>query len=84
MIKVNPAERLNIDQIMSSTWIAQYVNVARTELATAAILNEDAAQISEINNAITSSLNEMRTEVFQLKRLELSDNPLFKKRKKKE
>ena len=84
MIKVNPAERLNIDQIMSSTWIAQYVNVARTELATAAILNEDAAQISEINNAITSSLNEMRPEVFQLKRLELSDNPLFKKRKKKE
>lgn len=85
MLKVDPARRLTIDQVMKNSWIAQYTAVPQTPLHTGRVLKEDEEIWPEFQEEMTRSLGIMRVDYDQIhvKNLENSNNPLLNKRRNK-
>jgi serine/threonine protein kinase len=86
LLKTDPAERLNIDQVMAHIWITGYMKVPETPLCTPAVLSEERAQWCEVQEEMASALATMRVDYdqVQIKNLGETNNKLLAKRKKKE
>ena len=86
MLDTTPEHRFTIKQVMKSPWISQYVNVPQTPLPTIKIFQEDLEQLPEIRNVMSLALNEMRVNYdtrVQLKDVNVSQNPMLKRREAK-
>lgn len=85
MLCVNPAKRLDIDQVMRNKWIAQYTTVPQTPLHTGRMLREGEEAWPEVQEEMTRSLATMRVDYDQvhIKALNNSNNPLLNKRRKR-
>uniref|UniRef100_A0A1B6CSF7 non-specific serine/threonine protein kinase n=1 Tax=Clastoptera arizonana TaxID=38151 RepID=A0A1B6CSF7_9HEMI len=84
MLCVNPAMRLDIEQVMRNKWIAQYTMVPQTPLHTNRMLREGEDVWPEVQEEMTRSLATMRVDYDQvkLKPVLKSINPLLKRRKR--
>ncbi|XP_059468643.1 MAP kinase-activated protein kinase 2 [Neocloeon triangulifer] len=85
MLCIDPTQRLDIDQVMSNKWIAQYTEVPQTPLYTGRLLKEGEEMWPEVQEEMTRSLATMRVDYdqVQVKNLELSNNPLLNKRRRR-
>lgn len=85
MLNIDPSKRLNIDQVMSNRWIAQYTTVPQTPLHTNKVLKEEVDMWPEVQDEMTRSLATMRVDYdqVQIKTLDKSNNALLNKRRKK-
>ncbi|XP_066909577.1 MAP kinase-activated protein kinase 2 [Halyomorpha halys] len=85
MLCVDPASRLNINEVMSNTWIAQYTEVPETPLCTGQMLKEGEDVWPEVQEEMMRSLATMRVDYDQvhIKSLKNSSNPLLDKRRKR-
>ncbi|KAL1124774.1 hypothetical protein AAG570_001395 [Ranatra chinensis] len=85
MLCVNPAKRLDIDQVMCNQWIAKYGEVPETPLYTGKMLKEGEETWPEVQEEMMRSLATMRVDYDQvhIKSLNNSSNALLDKRRKK-
>jgi len=86
LLKTDPAERLNIDQVMAHAYITGYMKVPETPLCTPAVLSEEKAQWDDVREEMENALATMRVDYdqVQIKSLGETNNKLWAKRKKKE
>ena len=81
MLKVDPEERIKIDDIIKSNWIEEYFKVPKTVLSTSEQLWQTSEeQINEIKDAISCSNSANRVDFVPLRDLEYVNNPLLKRR----
>ena len=81
MLKVDPEERIKIDDIIKSNWIEEYFKVPKTVLSTSEQLWQTSEeQINEIKDAISCSNSGNRVDFVPLRDLEYVNNPLLKRR----
>lgn len=73
-LSVDPVHRLNIDQLMRNTWIAQYMAVPQTPLHTGRVLREAEEAWPEVQEEMTRSLATMRVDYDQVGRLKMIIN----------
>jgi len=64
-LKTNPEERLTIDQVIGSKWVAQYDAVPPTPLLTSDILKEENEQWPDVQQGMSVALREMRVDQDQ-------------------
>lgn len=85
LLKTDPAERFNINQVMSHRYITGHMTVPETPLATPMVLSEEKEQWGEVQGEFSSALATMRVDYDQLqvKDLKNTKNRLLEKRKKK-
>lgn len=84
LLRTDPDQRLTIQQVMSSKWIAQYTEVPPTPLHTNRVLKEEEDVWTEVQEEMTRFLQTMRVdEQIQIKNIENSSNPLLMKRRKR-
>ncbi|XP_073999301.1 MAP kinase-activated protein kinase 2 [Rhodnius prolixus] len=86
MLCVDPSSRLDINNVMSNRWIAQYTEVPETPLYTGQMLKEGEEVWPEVQEEMMRSLATMRVDYdqVQIKALQNSNNPLLNKRRNKE
>ncbi|XP_011255494.1 MAP kinase-activated protein kinase 2 isoform X1 [Camponotus floridanus] len=84
MLCINPAERLQIDDVMRNNWIAKYTEVPATPLHTGRVLREGEEMWPEVQEEMTRSLATMRVDYDTacLKQLDHTNNPLLNKRRR--
>jgi len=73
-LKTNPEERLTIDQVIGSKWVAQYDAVPPTPLLTSDILKEENEQWPDVQQGMSVALREMRVD--QVKQSKIIRNTL--------
>ncbi|XP_054280460.1 MAP kinase-activated protein kinase 2 [Macrosteles quadrilineatus] len=85
MLRVDPTQRLDINEVMHNKWIAQYTSVPQTPLHTGRMLREGEEMWSEVQEEMTRSLATMRVDYDQvhIKALNNTNNPLLNKRRKR-
>ena len=84
MLCIDPAERLQIDDVMRNNWIAKYTEVPATPLHTGRVLREGEEMWPEVQEEMTRSLATMRVDYDTacLKQLDHTNNPLLNKRRR--
>ncbi|KAG7198102.1 hypothetical protein KM043_005524 [Ampulex compressa] len=84
MLCTNPAERLQIDEVMLNKWIAKHTEVPATPLHTGRVLREGEELWPEVQEEMTRSLATMRVDydTANLKQLDHTNNPLLNKRRR--
>jgi len=85
LLKTEPSQRYNIQQLMNHSWIKSYTEVPQTPLHTAAIMAEDTEMLTEAQDEMTLALQAMRVpfeDQIRLKEINISSNPLLNRRKK--
>ncbi|XP_015187798.1 PREDICTED: MAP kinase-activated protein kinase 2 isoform X1 [Polistes dominula] len=84
MLCTDPAQRLQIDEVMRNKWIAKYTEVPPTPLHTGRVLREGEELWPEVQEEMTRSLATMRVDydTANLKQLDHSNNPLLNKRRR--
>ncbi|KAI1296626.1 MAP kinase-activated protein kinase 2 [Halotydeus destructor] len=86
MLKTEPGERLTIEQVVRSSWISRYQEVPQTPLHSIRVLKEDMDQWPEVQEEMTHALATMRVDYdanIHLKKLDITNNKLLEKRKRK-
>lgn len=84
LLKTNPQERLNIDEVLRHPWIASYQKVPETPLASCNVLKEDAEVWVDVQEEMSHALATMRVEdSTKIKTVSESKNPLLARRAKK-
>ena len=84
MLKTDPQERLNIDDVIKNKWIAQYTAVPQTPLLTSQVLKEETEAWPEMQQEMSLALREMRVDNesgFTVKNPVNSNSALAKKRR---
>ncbi|KAK3104002.1 hypothetical protein FSP39_023566 [Pinctada imbricata] len=86
LLKTVPEERLSIEAVMQNKWISDHTFVPATPLFSAKILKEDEDMWLDVQEEMTNALATMRVdyEQCQIKNLEDTDNPILKKRKRRQ
>ncbi|XP_050479845.1 MAP kinase-activated protein kinase 2 isoform X3 [Bombus huntii] len=84
MLCTDPAQRLQIDEVMRNKWIAQYTEVPPTPLHTGRVLREGEELWPEVQEEMTRSLATMRVDydTANLKQLDHTNNALLNKRRR--
>nr|XP_050855403.1 MAP kinase-activated protein kinase 2 [Vespula vulgaris] len=84
MLCTDPAQRLQIDEVMRNKWIAKYTEVPPTPLHTGRVLREGEELWPEVQEEMTRSLATMRVDydTANLKQLDHTNNPLLNKRRR--
>ncbi|KOB74339.1 Uncharacterized protein OBRU01_09255 [Operophtera brumata] len=65
MLSVDPANRLSIQQVVSSAWVRGYTKVPATPLYTDALLREGGETWADVQDEMTRSLATMRVDYDQ-------------------
>ncbi|KAK2589050.1 hypothetical protein KPH14_001888 [Odynerus spinipes] len=84
MLCTDPAQRLQIDEVMRNKWIAKYTEVPPTPLHTGRVLREGEELWPEVQEEMTRSLATMRVDydTASLKQLDHTNNALLNKRRR--
>ncbi|KAI6188549.1 Non-specific serine/threonine protein kinase [Aphelenchoides besseyi] len=80
-LKTDPAERLNIKQIMQHKWITHFNKNPTTPLNTCNVLREQRSNWTEMAEEMEKALASMRVEDVRIKTLDCAINDLLEKRK---
>jgi len=85
LLKTVPEERLPIDGVIRNKWIADLQVVPQTPLMSAQVLKEEEYAWMDVQEEMTNALATMRVDYDQIniKNLDLSENPILKKRRKR-
>ncbi|XP_068172046.1 MAP kinase-activated protein kinase 2-like isoform X2 [Antennarius striatus] len=85
LLKTDPNERMTIGQFVNHPWISQSMVVPPTPLHTSRVLTEDKELWDDVKEEMTSALATMRVDYDQvkIKDLDMSNNPLLNKRRKR-
>lgn len=62
LLKTDPVQRMNIEQVMRHRWISSYQQVPATPLATVGVLREDVETWPEVQEEMTQALATMRVD----------------------
>lgn len=62
LLKTDPVQRMNIEQVMRHPWISSYQQVPATPLCTVGVLLEDQEQWPEVQEEMTQALATMRVD----------------------
>ncbi|KAG0429292.1 hypothetical protein HPB47_023786 [Ixodes persulcatus] len=83
LLRTDPSQRLNIEEVLANKWIAKYTEVPQTPLYSLRVLREDCDQWPEVQEEMTQALATMRVDydTVQLKKLADTNNRLLSKRR---
>uniref|UniRef100_G3MT13 non-specific serine/threonine protein kinase n=1 Tax=Amblyomma maculatum TaxID=34609 RepID=G3MT13_AMBMU len=83
LLRTDPAQRLNIEEVLAHKWIAKYTEVPQTPLYSVRVLREEEDQWPEVQEEMTQALATMRVDydTVQLKKLADTNNRLLSKRR---
>ncbi|XP_025106866.1 MAP kinase-activated protein kinase 2-like isoform X2 [Pomacea canaliculata] len=87
LLRTDPDQRMNIKQVMANKWVADSAMVPQTPLMSARVLREEEDVWMDVQEEMTNALATMRVDydqVINIKNLQQSNNPLLKKRRRKE
>lgn len=86
LFKTDPDQRHSIDDVMRNRWICENTMVPQTPLMSAKVLLEDKDNWVDVQEEMTNALATMRVDYDQIhiKNLGDANNPILKKRQKKE
>ncbi|KAH9382224.1 hypothetical protein HPB48_022325 [Haemaphysalis longicornis] len=83
LLRTDPTQRLNIEEVLANKWIAKYTEVPQTPLHSVRVLREEGDQWPEVQEEMTQALATMRVDydTVQLKKLTDTNNRLLTKRR---
>ncbi|XP_064488108.1 MAP kinase-activated protein kinase 2-like isoform X2 [Ornithodoros turicata] len=83
LLRTDPTQRLNIEEVLANKWIAKYTEVPQTPLHSIRILREEGDQWPDVQEEMTQALATMRVDydTIQLKKLADTNNRLLTKRR---
>lgn len=83
LLRTDPTQRFNIEEVLANKWIAKYTEVPQTPLHSVRVLREEGDQWPEVQEEMTQALATMRVDydTIQLKKLADTNNRLLSKRR---